>query len=160
MSPSPGGRRRVVGVQFRRSLLATAAAAIVLAVGAGGAQAVGGELDPSFGSGGIVSSFSGGAFSAVAVQPDGKIVAAGSIGAKGSNFALRRYTSSGKLDRSFGAGGQVLTNFGGDSGASALVVQADGKIVASAGGSVHDFALVRYTTTGSWMRASAGVAKC
>jgi hypothetical protein len=43
---------------------------------------------------------------AVALQADGKIVAAGGSGAGGRlDFALARYTANGSLDPSFGTGG-------------------------------------------------------
>src|SRR5215471_6412623 len=72
-----------------------------------------GTLDPSFGTGGIVTTdFAGagdGAF-AIAVQPDGKLVAAGPAFVNGaSNFALARYNSNGTLDAGFGAGGRAST---------------------------------------------------
>ena len=163
MSPSPAGRRRAVGIQ-RSRLLFGAAAAILLVVGAGGAQAAGGALDPSFGRGGKVSTDVGikswDVASAVAVQADGKIVVAGWSAAKTSNdFALVRYTTSGKLDASFGRGGKVLTSLGieGNDLANAVVVQPDGKIIAAGSSDKHmvegpgtsDFALVRYTTSGT-----------
>ncbi|HEU4729192.1 MAG TPA: hypothetical protein VFT22_14915, partial [Kofleriaceae bacterium] len=95
---------------------------------------------------------------AIAVQADGKIVVAGSAkaaGATGDDFALARYTASGALDATFGTGGKVTTSFGNDADtARALVVQADGKIVAggdtSQGSATGvDFALARYTTSGA-----------
>jgi Domain of unknown function (DUF5122) beta-propeller len=51
---------------------------------------------------------------ALAAEPDGTLVAAGSSrrGAHGRRFALARYTAAGKLDRRFGTGGKVLTGFG------------------------------------------------
>jgi uncharacterized membrane protein len=63
----------------------------------GGARAAGGKLDASFGSGGTVLTDLGAASNeqalAVAVQKDGKIVAAGFSTANGSSdFALARYT--------------------------------------------------------------------
>ena len=49
----------------------------------------------------------------VVVQPDGKIVVAGTVGSyPRGDFALARYTSSGRLDGSFGHGGKVVTDFG------------------------------------------------
>jgi hypothetical protein len=48
--------------------------------------------------------------SAVVVQPDGKIAAAGTVAYR--DVALARYTSGGKLDGSFGSGGKVRTDFG------------------------------------------------
>jgi uncharacterized delta-60 repeat protein len=89
-----------------------------------------GSLDTSFDGDGIVitdfrtdfSTFgnsSDGAY-AIAIQPDGKIVAAGysSVGAiiappaGNSNFALARYNTDGSLDTSFDGDGKVLTHFG------------------------------------------------
>jgi uncharacterized delta-60 repeat protein len=99
-----------------------------------------GGLDPSFGrSGKVVTHFgSRGNVSqagAVAVQPNGKLVAVGSWYGNPINgpgrFALARYTSRGRLDPSFGQGGKVLTSFGprSEAGASALLIQRDGKLV-------------------------------
>jgi len=85
---------------------------------------------------------------AVALQPDGKIVVAGSSSDGG--FALARYHPDGSLDSSFGTEGVVLTDVGGE--ARALVLQADGKIVVAgsgAGSSNADFALARYNANGS-----------
>jgi uncharacterized delta-60 repeat protein len=108
-----------------------------------------GNLDVSFGNNGQVTTdfLTADIASAVAIQNDGKIVAAG-IG--GSGFALARYHSDGSLDVSFGMNGKVVTSFTGSSGASALVIQSDGKLLT--GGSAHgftDFALVRYNPDGS-----------
>src|ERR1051325_1610772 len=118
-----------------------------------------GSLDTTFGTGGRVStdiSFSDRAFD-VALQSDGKIVAAGlandySGGGK-TEFALARYNADGSLDTSFGTGGKVRTGFGFHSGAMGLVIQADQKLVAA--GYISDsagsnaVALVRYNTDGS-----------
>ena len=50
---------------------------------------------------------------ALAVQPDGKIVVAGSCSnARNSNFALVRYEPDGGLDAAFGTGGKVVTRVG------------------------------------------------
>ena len=109
-----------------------------------------GKLDSSFGHGGKVLTTLGGmdVASAVALQRDGKIVAAGRRNL-GSFFGVVRYTADGKLDSSFGHDGKVLTKVGdrGSSKASAVAVQKDGKIVA-AGSTERAFALVRYTVGG------------
>jgi uncharacterized delta-60 repeat protein len=67
---------------------------------------------------------------AVQVQSDGKIVAAGLAFGE---FALARYNPNGTLDTTFGTGGKVLTGFPkstpGDGLAAALALQPDGKIV-------------------------------
>jgi uncharacterized delta-60 repeat protein len=118
-----------------------------------------GNLDPTFdGDGRVVtdvgSSLDDIAFG-VAVQADGKIVAAGGADHEGtSDFALVRYTKQGALDTSFGMGGIVTTDFGGtDDGAFSVAVEGDGHIVAAGltnqpttGG---DFALAVYTSDGS-----------
>src|SRR4051812_21093990 len=97
-----------------------------------------GQLDTTFGSGGVVlTSFpslikgspgTGGDAYAVQIQSDGKIVAAGTgLG----DFALARYNTNGSLDSTFGSGGKVETAFGKNLSASAfgLTIQPDGKIV-------------------------------
>jgi uncharacterized delta-60 repeat protein len=71
-----------------------------------------GSLDESFGQGGKVHTDFGirAVAEAVIVRADGKIVVAGTVG--GRDFALARYTRRGTLDRSFGSGGTVRTDFG------------------------------------------------
>ncbi|MBV8036348.1 hypothetical protein [Roseateles sp.] len=120
-----------------------------------------GGLDTSFGNGGRVgTAFNNGSRSgealAVAVQPDGKILVAGTSdqGASGYDFALARYNADGTLDASFGTGGRVTTSFGnGDDKAYALLLQPDGKIVlgggSNQGATGNDFALARYLPNGS-----------
>ncbi len=119
-------------------------------------QAAPGDLDPSFGSGGIVITDFGGndtAF-ALALQPDGKIVAAGtsSGGGTGTNFALARHNPDGSPDASFGARGTVITDFisNGSDEVHALAIQPDGKIVVAGFVSQgFDFALARFGQDGS-----------
>jgi uncharacterized delta-60 repeat protein len=108
-----------------------------------------GRLDPSFGRGGKVITDFGGHSSAapraVAIQPDRKVVVAGSdFRGSRTDIALARYKPDGSLDRSFGQGGRAVTKVGdGDSEASALVVQRDGKLVVAGG--LH---VVRFTADG------------
>jgi uncharacterized delta-60 repeat protein len=69
---------------------------------------------------------------AVAVQPDGKIVASGySIDAFSEHFAATvRYNVDGTIDQSFGSGGKVLSQYlNTDSYAQDMILQQDGKIV-------------------------------
>lgn len=110
-----------------------------------------GSLDPTFGtSGKVTTDFPGGGdANALAVQADGKLVAAG---VTGGDFALVRYNPDGSLDTSFGTGGTVTTDFAGNVDiANALIVQADGKLVAA--GSTEffavDFAVARYNPDGT-----------
>ncbi|MCP9496217.1 MAG: hypothetical protein MSG64_17370 [Pyrinomonadaceae bacterium MAG19_C2-C3] len=102
-----------------------------------------GTFDASFGSfGGVTTRFGTGAnnfgftlANAVTIQPDGKIVVAGSArdSSFGSqNFALVRYTSAGALDETFGTGGKLITNIPGV--AEGVIAQPDGKIVVVGGG--------------------------
>jgi uncharacterized delta-60 repeat protein len=131
-----------------RLLLAALAFAFVAGALPGAAVAAPGALDPTFGTGGEVTTDFGGFDSAqaVAIQSDGKIVATGS---SGGDFALARYNADGSLDASFGGGGKVTTDFAGFDAASALVVQPDGRIVATGRSGNADFALARYNANGS-----------
>jgi uncharacterized delta-60 repeat protein/uncharacterized repeat protein (TIGR01451 family) len=121
------------------------------------ATAASGDLDPTFGTGGkVTTDFAGSNAGAngVALQADGKIVAAGfADSGSGSDFALARYNPDGSLDASFGTGGKVTTDFaGGSDSAFGVALQADGKIVAAGfadSGSRGDFALARYNPDGS-----------
>ena len=85
----------------------------------------------------------------MALQPDGKIVAAGrALG----DFALARYLPNGSLDPTFSGDGKVTTDFSGGSfdEVHALALQPDGKlVVAGRGGVGHDFALARYLPNGT-----------
>jgi uncharacterized delta-60 repeat protein len=105
-----------------------------------------GSVDSGFGSGGMVTTAVGtnSAARAVAIQPGGKIVAAGYPG-----FAAARYESDGSLDATFGSTGIVTTAAESYAG-WALALQPDGKIVV-AGGDNHDqgFGLARYLPSGA-----------
>jgi uncharacterized delta-60 repeat protein len=99
---------------------------------------------------------------AVAVQTDGKILAAGatSVQINSANilqeFALLRLQANGRLDSSFGTNGKQSTALG-DDGArgESVIIQQDNKIVVAgssftAGVKAHsDFALVRYQANGN-----------
>ncbi|HEX8137182.1 MAG TPA: delta-60 repeat domain-containing protein, partial [Pyrinomonadaceae bacterium] len=117
-----------------------------------------GALDTSFDTDGFVTTAFGGTFeeaNALAIQSDGKIVAAGQTAistAANMNFALARYNTDGSLDTSFDTDGKVTTDFGLVDAASDVVIQTDGRVIAAgragttAGGSF--FALARYDTNG------------
>jgi len=92
-----------------------------------------GNLDPNFGSGGIVSTANTGA-NAGALQGDGKILVAGSISTvqNAQQPGLLRYNTNGTLDSGFGAGGKVVIGGNNAGPAFAVAVQTDGKILAAA----------------------------
>jgi uncharacterized delta-60 repeat protein len=124
-----------------------------------------GSLDTTFGVGGIVTtSFPGqGSYAfALALQPDGKILAAGtdfvnfsSDDSSNTDFALERYNPDGTPDTTFGGGdGQVTTDFDGfNDDAFSILVQPDGKLVAVGSAknpaTYYDFAAVRYLANGT-----------
>ena len=75
------------------------------------AQPLAGQLDQTFGTGGIARTDQGGdyqIYNHVAVQPDGKIVAAGRLSYFGG-WALARYNQDGSLDAGFASSGAVLS---------------------------------------------------
>jgi uncharacterized delta-60 repeat protein len=103
---------------------------------------------------------------ALAIQPDGKILAAGEVNddASNRNFALIRYNSDGTLDTSFDGDGKVLTDFEhGIESSEAIALQPDGRIVlagyTSPGPDPPDIALVRYNPDGSLDSAFDGDGK-
>ena len=113
-----------------------------------------GSLDTTFDSDGKVTTDIGSGDTAysVAIQSDGKIVAAGTRGGglEGNDIALARYNTDGSLDTNFGTGGKVTTEVGTNDYAYSVAIQSDGKIVAAGGagmdfsGNVFDISLVRY----------------
>src|SRR5690349_6759364 len=101
---------------MRRLLAAAALAILLLLLGGGEALAGAGGLDTSFSfDGKVVTSLvaDDDRASGVAVQPDGKIVAAGvAFNGSDNDFALARYNPDGSLDAGFGADGKVVTPIG------------------------------------------------
>lgn len=123
-----------------------------------------GALDTTFGTGGKVLTNVGGTYSGnaaiatgVAVQTDGKIVAAGYANSTSSGyyrFAAVRYTSSGGLDSGFGSGtGKVLTAIGsGDAIGNDVAIDGNGGIIVggySSAGSYRQLTLNRYDQFGN-----------
>jgi uncharacterized delta-60 repeat protein len=122
-----------------------------------------GSLDTSFGNGGIVTTiFPEGSYAFdVALQPDGKIIAAGTVfvdfnpgDMSDTDFALARYNPNGSLDTTFGNSGMVTTDFlGHEDDAFSVLIQPDGKIIAVGSANdpatFYDFAAVRYLSNGT-----------
>ena len=116
-----------------------------------------GTLDPTFGDGGIVVLSYGSetaTASAVAIQPDGKIIVGGTKTNNGQGFAVVRLLSNGTLDPTFGTAGLVETKVGNTSHVlSAVALQPDGKILIAGYtrfvGQNFDFAVLRYSADGT-----------
>jgi uncharacterized delta-60 repeat protein len=150
MSARANHRRVTFSALLAGSLLAVLAAPS-LAIGAG-------QLDPSFGRAGKVSTKFPDRRSranAVAIDARGRIVAAGT--GESRFFALARYKRNGHLDRSFGRHGRVITRFGPAHDrvpfqtAYAVLIDSRGRIVVAgdAGYSGQSkFALARYKPNG------------
>jgi uncharacterized delta-60 repeat protein len=121
-----------------------------------------GAPDPAFGDGGFTAPFadpldssmppgpssSGPEAEAVAVQPDGKVLAAGAlawrahVAESGSTLEifrplLVRYLPDGSLDPSFGSGGWITPGEGGGGVIHDVAVSADGRIIAAVGSDVR-----------------------
>ncbi len=129
-----------------------------------------GQLDTTFGSGGTVLTQVPGANGAdaraVAVQPDGKIVVAGtaSFTTKGKGGSrtqnalyLARYLSDGALDTTFGTGGITIHDRTTENDApvlgNSIAIQSDGRIVLGSRSGASDFTdewnLTRYLPNGA-----------
>lgn len=128
--------------------LVVAVAALVLAPSSWAAP---GDLDLSFGSGGLVATDVGstGAAHAIAVQGDDKLIV---VGKNGADSVLVRYDTDGTLDPTFAGDGVAATNLGGAT-ASDVAIQNDGKIVVvsrwSGISSDGDFTVTRYNADGT-----------
>ena len=143
----PGGEIVVAGSSRRR-------ATIVMALARYDTH---GALDTSFDADGkqtasVRFSSSG---SSLAIQGDGRIVVAGSSRAasrSNTSFALARFRIDGSLDDDFSTNGKRTIGVGASSGAEAVAIQRDGKIVVAGSAEIAsevDFALVRFRSDGS-----------
>jgi uncharacterized delta-60 repeat protein len=143
---------------WKASLLATVVSLLAFSV----ALAASGDLDTTFDGDGLVTSYvvpsnpsRDDLAYGIAIQPNGKIVAAGSSYSSTSSddFALTRYNTNGALDTTFSGDGRLVTNLGGREQAFDVAIQANGKIVL-AGQKCNttglcDAALVRYNPNGT-----------
>jgi len=138
-----------------RSKIVSCLATILFVTTAGVAFAVPGDPDPSFGGDGtVLTDFAAGfdAALAVAVQGDGKIVAAGYADGATVDFGLARYLRGGAApDGSFSGDGIQTADFGEGDQANVVTVQDDGKIVAAGYASTgpdRDLAIARFRAGG------------
>jgi uncharacterized delta-60 repeat protein len=117
------------------------------------AAAQAGQLDPSFAAGGLFQApTSKSTMNAVAIQSDGKIVAAG-IGVFGNDFndMLVRLNTDGTLDTTFGLNGVANISPTGainDDGFFGVAIQPDGKIIAAAA-AINGVQVVRVESNGN-----------
>src|SRR4051794_12956203 len=107
-----------------------------------------GALDLTFGTNGTETfpdAAVADAASAVALQPDGKIVIGGSTGSMTAlNQFVMRLGTSGGLDTAFGTGGRTIVDYGGFDNLKELRVAPDGAIVgAGSGGNINDMTVFR-----------------
>lgn len=93
-----------------------------------------GELDASFDGDGVALTAGGSFFRDVIIQPDGKAVVLGEATTSegGSIWLIRRYTTSGALDTTFGSGGETrpFGDNGGFYGPMDLALDAAGRVIA------------------------------
>lgn len=123
-----------------------------------------GKLDSSFGNNGkhiIDYNQNEDALYSLALQPDGKILAAGKADINGIStpmMTLLRFNSDGFIDSTFGENGMAFGEFGDRfSGANSLVVEQDGRIdvggfaytPSTSDSATDDFALAQFNTDGS-----------
>ena len=114
-----------------------------------------GTLDASWnGSGKVITPIGAGndqAF-AIAVQPDGKVLLAGTCFGQPTKFCTLRYNANGTLDLSWNGTGKVSTSLGTGDIAYAVAIQPDGKVMVAGtclGAADNDFCTVRYNVNGT-----------
>jgi uncharacterized delta-60 repeat protein len=113
-----------------------------------------GTLDSGYGKSGVASTSFGGdekpQLRAILLQPDGKLLAAGSLD---TDFHLTRLTTSGKIDQGFGSNGNEGADFGGIDVATALTFDYRGYItvVGNVGGNgtKQDVGIAKYDIDGN-----------
>jgi uncharacterized delta-60 repeat protein len=146
------------GMTWKASLLATLVNLLSVTI----ALAASGSLDTSFDGDGLVITDVNAAHPGrndiatdIALQSDGKIVAAGYSFIPSTatmDFAITRYTTDGLPDSNFSGDGKLITNFGAQDAVYSIVVQSNGKIVVAGSTCVNDIcdlALARYNPNGT-----------
>lgn len=128
-----------ISLPLKKAVLSPLFYVALLVSSLGAASAAPGDLDPTFGNGGQLNlPVRTQAFAyAVAQQSDGKLIVGGQSRTNSSlyDFTLVRLMPNGNVDTSFGTNGFVFVNANPVSGIKdevhAIVIQPDGKIVAS-----------------------------
>jgi uncharacterized delta-60 repeat protein len=143
---------------MKRALLCVTLGVALLTFLSAPAFANPGDLDGSFGTGGLVRSDitpKNDSAIGVAVQGDGKIVVVGTGGAPNSKFQVARYNTNGTPDTSFGGGtGHVSIDFSTAKDVGiAVAIQGDDKIVVAGGVATNTsdakWGIARLTADGS-----------
>ncbi len=122
-------------------------------------KAADGDLDTTFGTGGIVTNatlannLNNLAPKSLVRQPDGKILVGDGVrpflSIANTDFAVARFSSEGSLDISFGTNGIAFANLGDNiEVVSKLILQPDGKIIAT-GFSAFKYAAARFNSNGT-----------
>ncbi len=141
--PEAGGQAFGVGFDPSGRIVASGFTQIGEVYGRSARFDADGNLDTSFGQGGVGAHFYHVLFSNIVFEPDGAFTAVGSglasLGDLGSGFApvLTRTDANGNADTAFGASGEVMFRAGGSfDRAQAVAVQPDGKVLV--GGWAYD----------------------
>jgi uncharacterized delta-60 repeat protein len=133
------------------------AAVVLLHVASTAVAGIGG-LDPSFGTGGIVTTDPSGlnrpdTGTSMAIDGSDRIVVAGYTSlVTGNTIALTRYTAAGALDGSFGSGGTVVVGLGTQTTANGVAIDGAGNIVVVGdirNGDDTDILVMRFDSSGS-----------
>ncbi|MBK7854879.1 MAG: hypothetical protein IPJ79_08215 [Bacteroidetes bacterium] len=112
------------------------------------------QIDSSFGVNGLTPTIS--AIGCLAVQPDGKILGGGGVGAGNYDFSVERFNDDGTIDSTFDNDGLQTRSFSsGPDGAEEIKIQVDGKILAGGfsnmvWGGLVDYGLMRLNNDGSF----------
>jgi len=151
----PAGLRRLLQPAAKIAL-------IMIAALLGGSTAWGqaaGSLDPTFGTSGIITTSFGVGVDALGgfEQSNGDIVVVAGFDVESTEstaIGLVRYTSTGRLDTTFGTNGSTVTTFPGFTfAATGFAVQPNGDILvagtATTSGGIDDFGLARFTSNGA-----------
>ena len=91
--------------------------ALALALVIGRARANPGDLDPTWGDGGVARvafTENGDVMTASHLDPDGKVVASGWVNGYPGDFGVTRLRTDGSFDPTFGDAGKVMNRFGDD----------------------------------------------
>src|SRR4051812_21702294 len=128
---------------------ASVAAAVALESLESRAYLAAGGLDPTFGNAGkVTTDFTASALSqaaAVITLPDGRVIAVGSASAA---LGMTRFLPDGRLDTSFGKGGQAVADLGGAFTGTDALRLADGRILVAGVGKAG-VVVARFTPDGA-----------